>query len=106
MLARKKIYRHLACKVCRNLFNDLRVLRCGHSFCYQCLVSRLNLEKGKLSCPQCQVTYVASQPHSFVINSVIKSMCDEQSEAVQQSQKAKELRNKKQNRLLYNHYIC
>jgi hypothetical protein len=61
----------LLCTVCQSLFNvrrinddrkysfifllkDARQLRCGHSFCYQCIVSQFDRLTNKIICSRCK----------------------------------------------------
>ena len=36
----------MECQLCGNIAQDQRSLRCGHSFCIQCLESRLEVKDG------------------------------------------------------------
>lgn len=44
----------LLCTVCQDLFHDARQLRCGHSFCYQCILTNYDRLTDKIVCPRCQ----------------------------------------------------
>jgi len=53
----------ISCKINENskenrremhLFKDARQLRCGHSFCYQCILTTYDRLTDKIVCPRCQ----------------------------------------------------
>ena len=44
---------HMMCSVCRSVFQDPRVLNCGHTFCLSCL-EHINSAAGTSQCPECR----------------------------------------------------
>ncbi|XP_040214344.1 uncharacterized protein LOC120944358 [Rana temporaria] len=49
----------LKCSICLNLYKEPISLKCGHSFCWNCIVRALDTqeESGLYSCPECRVRY-------------------------------------------------
>ncbi|XP_073490963.1 E3 ubiquitin/ISG15 ligase TRIM25-like [Aquarana catesbeiana] len=49
----------LKCPICLNLYKEPISLKCGHSFCWNCIVTAMDIqeESGVYSCPECRVQY-------------------------------------------------
>lgn len=55
----------LTCKICKGLYEDPRILPCFHTFCFQCMESRLTDKRRKtsssstmkLTCPLCHLAF-------------------------------------------------
>lgn len=47
---------NLSCAICLELYDDPRVLPCGHSYCLKCLLklSKKRSNRGVMTCPLCQ----------------------------------------------------
>ncbi|XP_068102547.1 E3 ubiquitin-protein ligase TRIM39-like [Hyperolius riggenbachi] len=54
----------LSCSICLSLYRKPVSLRCGHSFCQECLVAVLDTQDGTgvYTCPECRETYL-QRPH-------------------------------------------
>lgn len=47
---------HLICAVCHDVFRDASMLRCGHTFCHNCIIKTLSrAAAGSCRCPICRV---------------------------------------------------
>lgn len=77
----------LECDMCCEVFNDPRILPCGHTFCCHCLQRLVNSNKGcdqdgadTMSCPVCrQTTALGSRglqkfPRNFAVESMISAL--------------------------------
>lgn len=72
---------NMSCAVCLELYDDPRILPCGHSYCLKCLLdlSRKISKKGLLKCPICQnessseYSEQASYTRNFELNSLVQS---------------------------------
>ena len=52
-LDEKKISPHLICFICKKVFNNPVLIDCGHTFCYSCLIQKLEENGG--FCPFCHM---------------------------------------------------
>ena len=88
-LTASDIMEDLTCAVCRELFNDPKVLRCGHSFCLDCVLLWLQSQPntGSLPCPECraetEVTNLESLPTNIVVKRAVASLQNAASKASQ-----------------------
>jgi hypothetical protein len=76
------------CSVCHDVFQDPRILPCGHTFCLQCLQNIVqaavthngNAAVNKIPCPQCRTQFsVGSQnlqdlPRNYIVADLISSL--------------------------------
>lgn len=71
----------LKCSICKELFNDPRILSCGHTFCLECI--RKAYETSILSyrqCPLCKETYIVYNNNvrnlrkNFTVNNIIDTV--------------------------------
>ena len=59
-----KISYSATCQICKNIFNDPRILSCGHTFCFSCLVNEANQHVASASsaihlcCKKCQKQWI------------------------------------------------
>ncbi|CAH1242120.1 TRIM3 [Branchiostoma lanceolatum] len=67
----------LTCSVCKDIYDDPRVLPCLHTFCAKCLEQR-RTEDSQLTCPTCQHQWtlksedsVSNLPSNFYINKLL-----------------------------------
>ncbi|CAH1242123.1 TRIM3 [Branchiostoma lanceolatum] len=67
----------LTCSVCKDIYDDPRILPCLHTFCAQCLEQR-RTEDSQLTCPTCQHLWtlksedsVSNLPSNFYINKLL-----------------------------------
>ncbi|CAH1242125.1 TRIM3 [Branchiostoma lanceolatum] len=67
----------LTCSVCKDIYDDPRVLPCLHAFCVTCLEQR-RTEDSQLTCPTCQHQWtlksedsVSNLPSNFYINKLL-----------------------------------
>ncbi|XP_069109419.1 E3 ubiquitin-protein ligase TRIM56-like [Argopecten irradians] len=74
----EKLQRALRCRMCSNVLEDARVLKCGHTFCFLCIkrdYERHQLNKG--NCPVCDENYFVRErdpqylSEAFVVNDVL-----------------------------------
>ncbi|XP_069109418.1 tripartite motif-containing protein 5-like [Argopecten irradians] len=74
----EKLQRALRCRMCSNVLEDARVLKCGHTFCFLCIkrdYERHKLNKG--NCPVCDENYFVRErdpqylSEAFVVNDVL-----------------------------------
>ncbi|XP_040212148.1 E3 ubiquitin/ISG15 ligase TRIM25-like [Rana temporaria] len=51
--------KELSCSICLSLYTEPVSLRCGHSFCRDCIISVLDTQKGSgvYTCPECRAKY-------------------------------------------------
>ncbi|KAM9751937.1 nuclear factor 7, brain-like [Menidia menidia] len=63
----------LTCSICLTIFSDPVVLRCGHSFCRECISLSL---KSQPQCPQCRVP----EKGQFATNHILKSLSEKAKE--------------------------
>jgi PHP family Zn ribbon phosphoesterase len=49
----------LECKLCKNQFNDPRLLPCGNTCCLSCIIS-ISIEDGEFKCPCCELKHKKS----------------------------------------------
>ena len=67
----------LICPVCRDLFDNPKILPCVHSFCERCLEGVSEPDKETLQCPVCRVSTnlptggVADIPNNFFLNNIL-----------------------------------
>ncbi|XP_048577294.1 tripartite motif-containing protein 45 [Nematostella vectensis] len=77
--ASRRLEDEVTCSICKEHFNDTRVLPCFHSFCRHCLeeLAVHSEGRGKLVCPLCKAEFqispadVSSLKVNFMINSII-----------------------------------
>ncbi|CAF0795335.1 unnamed protein product [Rotaria sordida] len=71
----------LLCTVCQSLFNDARQLRCGHSFCYKCIVSQFDKTSNRIICSRCKrIHQFESFSHfemSLIVDAFVMSLVTE-----------------------------
>lgn len=91
---KQAIEKHLTCELCQDLFDDPRMLPCGHTFCNKCLLKRQNRASQQLYCPDCQAIHDVKPGPGFPINFTVNKLCDVQASEVNQSHKIKQLKQK------------
>ena len=70
----------LICPICKDLFNEPKILPCVHSFCETCLEGLTRLQKSAFQCPVCRAPTqlplggVGDIPHNFFLNSILDIM--------------------------------
>ena len=63
---------HITCAVCIEVYTNPYVLKCIHTFCYEC-IQRLN-NNGRVECPKCRdITNFSEIKKNFDIESLIES---------------------------------
>ncbi|KAH7721444.1 putative proteinconserved [Aphelenchoides avenae] len=61
------------CGVCMELFDDPRMLNCGHTYCQKCIAPLLHGLSRKASCPECR--FESRQPvNGFPVNYGVRGM--------------------------------
>jgi len=65
-----RIQEALECSICFEMFDQPRVLPCGHTFCMSCLVA-IKQRNSALPCPQCRIP---SPQHTWQRNFVIEDV--------------------------------
>lgn len=68
------INEYLFCSICLEVFDQPYRLKCGHTFCYNCIHRSYQISK-KTICAQCKCDY-SSRPleRDFIATNIIKSM--------------------------------
>ncbi|KAI4891834.1 hypothetical protein NFI96_023134 [Prochilodus magdalenae] len=61
----------LSCPVCCEVYQDPRLLPCGHSFCHRCLEKHWGVSRAQ-TCPVCRQT----SPQKPVANLVLRNACE------------------------------
>ncbi|CAF2099677.1 unnamed protein product [Rotaria magnacalcarata] len=71
----------LLCTFCQSLFSDARQLRCGHSFCYRCIVSQFDNTSNRIVCSRCKrIHHYESFSHfemSLIVDAFVMSLVTE-----------------------------
>ncbi|XP_068103252.1 E3 ubiquitin-protein ligase TRIM39-like [Hyperolius riggenbachi] len=63
-MAYSALRKELSCNICQNLYTNPVSLRCGHYFCYDCIVTGLDtqMESGRYICPECSEEHLERIP--------------------------------------------
>lgn len=70
----------IICPICKDLFNDPKILPCVHSFCGKCLSGLAQVKQDAFQCPVCRALTqlpaggVADIPSNFFLNSILDIM--------------------------------
>ena len=67
----------VTCVICRDLFDDPRLLPCSHTFCRKCIEDCASASEGRFSCPlrdDCTVT--ANQINSLPANRHVRDFVE------------------------------
>ncbi|XP_017778851.1 PREDICTED: E3 ubiquitin-protein ligase RFWD2-like isoform X1 [Nicrophorus vespilloides] len=58
------------CPVCLDLINEAYISKCGHSFCYTCIIQSIDINK---CCPKCKSNLIKDEVFpNFALNDLIK----------------------------------
>ncbi|XP_073490955.1 E3 ubiquitin-protein ligase TRIM39-like [Aquarana catesbeiana] len=64
-MATSSLREELICSICLNLYKEPVSLKCGHNFCWDCIVTVLDTQERKAtnySCPECREQYTERPP--------------------------------------------
>ncbi|OMJ95252.1 hypothetical protein SteCoe_1467 [Stentor coeruleus] len=65
----------MECSICLDVYNDPRVLECGHTFCYECAISMI--DHHKLECPVCRREFQVNNPQELKKNFQLAELIEE-----------------------------
>jgi hypothetical protein len=66
------LHKSISCPICLEVYTDVMVTPCGHSFCYKCITEHV---RGKCVCPSCSqfISYSQVVPN-FALDNAIKTI--------------------------------
>ena len=87
----EEISQHLKCQYCRKMFVDPRILECGESMCYSCIMLFLNKEKTGLNCIICNEFHDIPK-NGFIKSRGLANLVEIKSNEVSRSKEASDLK--------------
>ncbi len=83
----------LKCPVCKTVFDDPRMLPCGDSICFGCLIlikDRNNNEQ--FHCPECGDLFVIKESNNLPVNKILKKQLNIEAKEVYRNEFVEELK--------------